>query len=183
MAHSRCAHFIAVVCLKAPSMFGQKMQPCYSQQGTGKVKEESYRKLTNRGAAPHQLTPSAEPLPFRYKWHAITFLMYGQIASIAEYYCIGVLAVAVIANGALRVLLFTGRFTINCGCATRPWSMRLRWLRIWFRDACHLSVLHSTWIDFNLDSRFSRACHSFSICVMVTSKIAGLMPSTPSSFR
>jgi hypothetical protein len=31
MAQSKCAHFIAVVCLNAPSTLGQKIQPCGGQ--------------------------------------------------------------------------------------------------------------------------------------------------------
>jgi hypothetical protein len=53
IAHSRCAHFIAVVCLNAPSMFGQNMQPYNSQQWTGRKERETYRELTDRGTSPH----------------------------------------------------------------------------------------------------------------------------------
>lgn len=54
MAHSKCAHFMDVVCLNAPSMFGQKMQPYGSQYALGKVDvDKTYRKLTNGRTAPH----------------------------------------------------------------------------------------------------------------------------------
>jgi hypothetical protein len=75
--------------------------------------------------------------------------MYRQVAAIAEYYCVGVLAVAVIANRTFRILFFTSGLAVDCGCTTRPWSMRLRWLRIWFGDAFRMSA-------FALDSGLSQ---------------------------
>jgi hypothetical protein len=55
----------------------------------------------------NQLTLAAQPLPFRYKRHAIALLMHGQVAPVAEHNGIRVLAISIVADGAFRVLLFT----------------------------------------------------------------------------
>lgn len=62
---------------------------------------QTYWKLTNRRTAPHQLTSSAEPLPFWYERHTITLLMNGQVTAIAEHYCVGILAVTVVTDSTL----------------------------------------------------------------------------------
>jgi hypothetical protein len=58
----------------------------------------------------------------------------GQVATVAENYGIRVLAVAVIANGALCVLLFalSGGLSVDRSCTARAWSVRLGWLWVWF---------------------------------------------------
>ena len=129
MAQSRCAHFIAVVCLNAPSIFGQNMQPCDCQHASNKAdRARTYRKLADRSAAPHQLTSSAQPLSFWYERHSIALLVDCQVTTIAKHYCIGIFAVAIVTDGALCVLLFAlaSRLSVNCGCATGAWSI-CRW--------------------------------------------------------
>jgi hypothetical protein len=98
---------------------------------------QTYWQFACRGAAPNQLTPPAKPLPFGYERHAVTLLVDSKIATVAKYYRVGVLAVAVVANGAFGILLFalTSWLTIDCGRTTRTGSMCLRRFRIRLRDA------------------------------------------------
>lgn len=138
IAHSKCAHFIVVVCLKAPSPFGQNMQPWVeSVRPATIVRKKTYRKLTCRSASTDQLAPSAEPLSFWDEGHTVALLMNGQVTAIAEYYGVGVLAVAIIADCAFCILFLplACRLPVHCSRATRSWPMCLRWLRVWFWDA------------------------------------------------
>lgn len=154
MAHRRCAHFIAVVCLNAPSMFGQKMHPCTSQYNNCRqYMDGPYRKLTDRCASPYELTPSAQPLAFRNEGHAITLLMHSQVTAVAKDNGIGVLAIAVIANGTLGVLFLSlsYRLAIDSGCTARSRPMRLRRLGVRFRYAlCKLAGAIPTWLNLGL---------------------------------
>jgi hypothetical protein len=177
MAHSRCAHFIAVVCLNAPSPFGQNMQPCNGLvPWPMKAEVRTYRKLTSRCTTSHELTAPAEPLSLRDERHTVAFLVNGQVTTIAEYYGVGVLAVAVVANCTLGILLLSlpCRLSVDRGCTTRSRSVGLRRFGIWFGDAFVSSVPDQT-VARTDNLRFSS--------VMVTSKIAGLMASTSSALR
>jgi hypothetical protein len=130
-----------VVCLNAPSIFGQKMQPYSGQQGVCMMRlGKTHRQLTNRGSTAHQLAPAAKPLPFRDEWHTIALLVYGQVAPVAEDNCIRVFAIAVVANVTLRILLFSqaSRFAIYSGCRTGAGTVGLRGSRVWFRNTYKL---------------------------------------------
>lgn len=108
---------------------------CRLLKGSISVRTEyAARKLAGWGASTDQLTTSAKPLSFWDERHTITLLVYGQVTTIAEYYGVGVLAVAVIADCALGVLFLTlsCRLAVDCGRTTRSWPVCLRRLRVWF---------------------------------------------------
>jgi hypothetical protein len=162
MAHNKCAHFIVVVCLNAPSIFGQKIHPCDSQSDPSREYiDKTYRKLTDGRAAPHELAPSAQPLTFWDEGHAITLLMHSQVTSVTEYYRIGVFTITVIANGAFRVLLLAlpSRLTVNSGCTARSWTMRLRGLGVRFRYAFN-TLVSALSTCLNLDQTYASLTHA-----------------------
>lgn len=69
---------------------------------------------TYRNAPSNELALSAKPLSLWNERNAVAFLVNGEVTPIAEHYGIGVLAVAVIANGTFTVLLLPGLwFTID----------------------------------------------------------------------
>ena len=109
-------------------------------------KIQTYWMLTNRGSASNQLTTSAEPLPLWDERNTITFLMNGQVTPVAKDNGIRVLAITIIADGALGILLLalTSGLTIDCSCTARARAMRLWGLWVGFGDAFSKSVLNRT---------------------------------------
>lgn len=96
---------------------------------------DTYRLFTDRSATADQLASSAQPLALGYEGHAIAFLVDREVTAITEYYRIGILAVAIVAYGAFRVLLFamSGRFTVYRGGTAGAGSVGLRGFGVWFR--------------------------------------------------
>lgn len=79
--------------------------------------------------------------------------MHSQVTTIAKDYGIGVLAIAIIANGALCVLFLAlpNRLAIDSGCTARSRPMRLRRLGVGFRYAFYTSAgAVLTWLDLDL---------------------------------
>jgi hypothetical protein len=104
IAHSKWDHLNVFVCLKAPSIFGQKM---HVWRKVSKLPYVEQPGRTYRCIATDQLALPAKPLTLRDERYPIALLVNSQVTSVAEYNCIRILAVTIIANSAFCVLFFS----------------------------------------------------------------------------
>ncbi len=133
IAQRRCAHFDEFVCLKAPSVFGQKMHVCDPPKirevkrgrgrGEGEWGGKEPGRLTHRNATSNQLALAAQPLALGDERNSIALLMDGKIAAVAEDNGICILTVTVVADRALAVLFFASlRLAIHRGGGASTWG-------------------------------------------------------------
>lgn len=73
MAHRRCDHLEEFVCLKAPSVLGQKMHVCVVQISYGPVTGSG--SVTYRRATTDQLAFPTQPLSLGDERDAVAFLV------------------------------------------------------------------------------------------------------------
>lgn len=132
IAQSKWDHLNVFVCLNAPSMFGQKMHVWRTVSKLLLCVRQAGR--TYRCVAADQLAFPAKPLTLRDERHPIALLMNSQVASVAKHNCIRILAVAIIANGALCILFFSCdcSFSVYGGGRAGSWAVGLRRLGVWF---------------------------------------------------
>lgn len=98
----------------------------------------THRLLRNWGSPAHQLATTAQPLALGDEGHSIALLMYSQVAAITEDNGVGVLAVAVVANGTLGILFLAlgCRLAVDCCSGARTGTVGLRGLRVRLRYSC-----------------------------------------------